>query len=86
MVKVDKMGLGKMDQTWVPSMPPLLSPNLKVFGLETWHCALTREKTLLKRKTGKNLKGNFGVEALHKNKILKIYKCYNGLPNDRHSS
>ena len=69
MVKVDEMGLGKMDQTWVPSMPPLLSPNLKVFGLKTRHCALTREKTLLKRKTGKNLKGNFGAEALHKHKI-----------------
>jgi hypothetical protein len=57
-------------------MPPLLSPNLKVFGLKTRHCALTREKTLLKRKTGKNLRGNFGAEALHRNKILKIYKCY----------
>ena len=65
----ENVGLGKMDQTWVPSMPPLLSPNLKVFGLETWHCALTREKTLLKRKTGRNVKGNCGAEALHTNKF-----------------
>ena len=39
----ENVGLGKMDQTWVPSMPPLLSSNLKVFGLKLWHYALTRK-------------------------------------------
>ena len=47
--------------------PPLLSPNLKVFGLETLALCLDQKKI----KTGKNLKGNFGAEALHKNKIFK---------------
>ena len=28
------MDVGKMDQTWVPSMPPLLSSDLKVSGLK----------------------------------------------------
>ena len=32
-IKLDISKMDKMDQTWVPSMPPLLSPNLKAFGL-----------------------------------------------------
>ena len=36
--------MNKMDQTWVPSMPPLLRSNLKVFGRGIWHFALTRKK------------------------------------------
>ena len=31
--------------TYVPSMPPLLCPNLKVFGHEAWHFALAGEGT-----------------------------------------
>ena len=46
------MDMNKTDQTWVPSMPPLLSPNLKVFGLETLALCLDQKK----RKTG-TLKG-----------------------------
>ena len=67
------MDVSKMDQTWVPSMPPLLSPNLKVFWTKLWHCAFTRKnlKAILK-KLG-NLKGKTnGAETLHKT-ILQIH-------------
>ena len=47
--------MNKMDQTWVPSMPPLLSPNLEVFGLGFWHFALTRKKEKLGNFEGKTM-------------------------------
>ena len=74
-----------MDQTWVPSMPPLLSPNLKVFGLLEALCLYQKIffKTILK-KLG-NLKGKTnGAEALHKQ--FKNTQCYKNFLNSRHSS
>ena len=56
---VDKMmGLGKMDQTWVPSMPPLLSSDLDSIWTtwkKLWHCALTRKKFENVKKLGKKI-------------------------------
>ena len=49
------MGLGKMDQTWVPSMPPLLSSDLDSIWTtwkKLWHCALTRKNFKNVEKTG----------------------------------
>ena len=48
------MDVSEMDQTWVPSMPPLLSPNLKVFGLNFGTVPLPEKilRTILE-KTGK---------------------------------
>ena len=49
------MDVGKMDQTWVPSMPPLLSSDLDsiwTIRKKLWHCALTRKKNLKWEKTG----------------------------------
>ena len=55
------MDMNKMDQTWVPSMPPLLSPNLKVFGLakKTLGTVPLPEKFFktICEKTGKLMKG-----------------------------
>ena len=50
-----KWGLGKMDQTWVPSMPPLLSSDLDSIWTtlkKFWHCALTRKNLKTWEKTG----------------------------------
>jgi hypothetical protein len=59
-------------------MLPFLSPNLKVFGLKLWHCALTRKtlKTILK-KLG-NLKGKNLGQRLYTNnlKIHNVTKAF----------
>ena len=48
--------------TYVPSMPPLLCPNLKVFGHEVWHFALAGEGTCFYTKHKKSF-------ILHKNQM-----------------
>ena len=39
--------MNKMDQTWVPSMPPLLRSNLKVFGRGFLALSLDQKKEKL---------------------------------------
>ena len=59
------MGLGKMDQTWVPSMPPLLSSDLdSIWTIKTLALCLNQKKFEKFEKTGKKIyKGKFGAVA-----------------------
>ena len=78
--KMDKMDHGHGSQ----ACPPLLSPNLKVFGLKTRHCALTR-KNFNERKTGKKFEGKTVGSGFAQQQFFKTHKCYKRPLNSRHS-
>ena len=64
---------------YVPSMPPLLCPNLKVFGHEVWHFALAGEGTCFYTKHKKSFilhKNQMGISNLRT--ILTAWACRTG--------
>ena len=82
------MDVGKMDQTWVPSMPPLLSSDLDSIWTtwkKLWHCALTRKILKRGKKLVKKIKRGKLGQWLYTNNFEKLHKCYKGLLNSRHS-
>ena len=72
------MDVGKMwmDQTWVPSMPPLLSSDLDSIWTtlkKLWQCALTRKNLKTWEKLVKKIKRGKLGQWLYTKTILKIY-------------
>ena len=77
-----------MDQTWVPSMPPLLSSDLDSIWTtwkKLWHCALTRKNLKTWEKLVKKIKRGKLGQWLYTNKFENLHKCYQRPLNSRHS-